>query len=127
MSGLATDEDLIRVVDAWVSLLEAEDYEAAFNVADPDPPQRWTPELLRRVIKSYGESDPAQRATVLGVPSDVSQRKEVDRWPVNARGTVGEVWYDLNIDGVASDLTATFDVLALPDGLGLRLHDVHVM
>ena len=127
VSRTATDHDLLLVIDDWVRLLEAEDYQAAFDFADPDPGQRWTADLVRLVIKSYGEADELQRATVEGVPTDVAQRKEVDRWPANARGTVGEVWYDLNIDGLASDLTATFDILELPEGLGLRLRDVHVM
>jgi hypothetical protein len=55
------------------------------------------------------------------------EREEVDRWKPNPRGEVGEIWYDLNIDGVASDLTATFRIVRVPGGLELRLNDVHVM
>jgi hypothetical protein len=40
---------------------------------------------------------------------------------------VGEIWYDLNIDGVVSDLTATFRVVRVPGGLVMRLNDLHVM
>lgn len=45
----------------------------------------------------------------------------------NRYGEVGEIWYDLNIDGVASDLTATFRVVHVPEGLIVRLNDIHVM
>jgi hypothetical protein len=65
--------------------------------------------------------------TVRGVPSDVQQRKEVDRWEPNENDEVGEIWYDLNIDGVASDLTATFVMVDVDEGLSLRLRDIHVM
>jgi hypothetical protein len=33
----------------------------------------------------------------------------------------------LNIDGLASDLTATFWIVDTPGGLILRLNDIHVM
>ena len=124
----ATDAELLAFVDQWEALLEREDYAAAYAFTAHDPYQAWTPELIREVIKSYGEAFQSQRATVAGVPSDVHQRKEVDRWePPNGAGEVGEIWYDLNIDGVASDLTATFRLVRMPGGLLVRLNDIHVM
>jgi hypothetical protein len=50
-----------------------------------------------------------------------------DGWAANAYGEVGEIWYDLNIDGVASDLTSTFRVVRVQGGLVVRLNDIHVM
>src|SRR5437764_864117 len=105
-----TDEELIAFVDRWAALLEQEDYEAAFAFTDHIPEMRWTPALVREVIKGYGDADPIQRVTVAGVPTDIAQRKQVDRWPTNPQGFFGGIWYDLNIDGVVSDLTATFDL-----------------
>jgi hypothetical protein len=122
-----TDAELIAFVDGWAAHLEREDYAAAFGFTDHDPAQDWTPELLRDVIKAYGDARKAQRVTVAGVASDVTQHKEVARWKPNPRGEVGEIWYDLNIDGVASDLTATFRLVRVPAGLVVRLNDVHVM
>jgi len=40
---------------------------------------------------------------------------------------IGDIWYDLNIDGYASDLTATFFIQKRTDGLVLVLNDIHVM
>jgi hypothetical protein len=123
-----TDAELIAFVDRWAALLEREDYPAAHAFTAHDEYHGWTPDLMRRVIKGYGEARPDQRVTVAGVPSDVRQRKEVDRWePPSPGGEVGEVWYDLNLDGVVSDLTATFRLVRVPGGLLVRLNDIHVM
>ena len=123
-----TDAELIALIDEWVALLEREDYAAAIALTEQDPDQQnWTADGLREVIKSYGAATKRQRVTLTGVPSDVEQRKEVDRWKANARGEIGEIWYDLNIDGVVSDLTAIFRIVRVRGGVVVRLDDVHVM
>ena len=127
LPNTSTDHDLIAFVDRWAILLEKESYVEAYQLTDHDPSMRWTPELIREVIKSYGDASPTQRVTLAGKPTDISQRKEVTRWPQNRLKGIGEVWYDLNIDGFASDLTATFWIVLTPAGLILRLNDIHVM
>jgi hypothetical protein len=122
-----TDQDLIALVDRWASLLEKEDYSGAYQLTEHDLAMGWTPELIRKVIKSYGEALPTQRVTLAGKPTDITQRKEVTRWPENRLKGVGDVWYDLNIDGFASDLTATSWIVSTPEGFVLRLNDIHVM
>ena len=123
----ASDNEMLGFIDGWAALLEREDYAAAFAYTDQDPAMGWTPELIREVIKEYGERRPDQKVTVAGVPSDVTQRKEVDRARKDRTGRVGEIWYDLNIDGVASDLTATFTVILELGQLRILLNDIHVM
>src|SRR4249920_2827987 len=115
----ATDEDLIAWIDRWASLLEQEAYSEAYLLIDHDPAMRWTPELVRTAIKSYGDAPVTQRVTLAGKRTDITQRKEVTRWPKPRLKGIGEVWYDLNIDGFASDLTATFWIVSTPDGLAL--------
>jgi hypothetical protein len=127
LPATVTDPELIAFVDRWATLLEQEDYEAAFAFTDHIPEMGWTPSLVREVIKSYGDCNPNQRVTVRGVPTDIRQRKKVDRWPTNAHGCFAEIWYDLNIDGKASDLTATFDLKWAEDGVTVHLNDIHVM
>jgi hypothetical protein len=122
-----TDADLIAFIDRWADLLEREDYDAAFAFTAHIPEMRWTPALVREVIKCYGEARPHQRVTVEGVPTDISQRKRVDRWATNAHACFGEIWYDLNIDGMASDLTATFALKWADRGVTVHLNDIHVM
>lgn len=121
----ATDAEMIRYIDDWVSKLEAEDYNAAIAMVEYE--SDWTGDLLRRVIKSYGDALPSQRATLAAKRTDVSQRKKVDRWDAAPDGALGDVWYDLGIDGFTSDLTATFRILPRPGGIVFRLNDVHVM
>jgi len=123
----ASDEDLIKFADEWARPLEAEDYAAAFGFTAQEPSMQWTPELIRQVIKSYGECSAGQKVTLNGEPTDIHQRKEVTRWQDDGHGSIGEIWYDLNIDGYASDLTATFYIEEGPDGLTVRLNDIHVM
>lgn len=123
----ASDEDLINFADEWAKLMEAEDYVAAFEFTSHEPSMHWTPVQIQQVIKSYDECSASQKVTLNGKPTDVSQRKEVMRWEENRHGSIGQIWYDLNIDGYVSDLTATFDVQVGPDGLTVRLNDIHVM
>lgn len=127
LPATVSDSDLIAFIDRWAALLEREDYEAAFAFTDHIPEMRWTPALIRSGIKSYGEARPGQKVTVDGIATDISQRKEVDRWPTNAHGRFGEIWYDLNIDGQASDLTATFALEWADGGVAVKLSDIHVM
>lgn len=123
----ASDDEVIAFVDRWSALLEAEDYAAAYAMTGHDSAMKWTPELVREAIKAYGEAVPTQKVTLHGQPTDITQRKNVTRWETNHTGTVGEIWYDLNIDGFVSDLTATFYLVPRDDGLELELNDIHVM
>jgi hypothetical protein len=113
-----SNAELITFIDGWAALLEVGDYQAAYQYTAHDPEMQWTPELMREIIESYGDAEPGQRVTVVGMPADVQQRKEVDRWPINRSGGVGEIWYDLNINGQVSDLTAIFSLEPVMHYLG---------
>ncbi len=123
----SSDEQLLEVVHHWVRLLESEKYDEAFAFTDHVENSGWTPDFIKQFIEGYGDAEPGQKVTFDGRPTDISQRIEVTRWNENAFGEIGEVWYDLNINGLASDITATFRICAVPGGLVLRLNDVHVM
>jgi hypothetical protein len=123
----ASDAAILAAVDRWAALLEAEQYDAAFDATEHDPAMGWTPDLMRQVITQYGDAEPGQKVTVVGKPTDITQRKKVHRFAKNKYGFVGDVWYDLNINGFASDLTATFGLRADTGGLALVLDDIHVM
>jgi hypothetical protein len=123
----ASDAAILALVDRWAALLEAGDYRAAFDATEHDAAMGWTPDLIRAVITQYGDAEPGQKVTVVGRPTDITQRKVVRRFAPNKRGFVGHVWYDLNINGLASDLTATFVLRADIRGLILVLDDIHVM
>ena len=61
----------------------------------------------------------------------MTPRHEVDRWesPRRREGgeeALGEVWFDLPLDGEWSDLTATFEVRRGEAGMWLVLREIHV-
>ncbi len=121
-----SDSQLIAFIDQWASLMEREDYEAAFNFTAHIETMGWTPVLIEEVVKAYGDAEPTQKVTLIGAPTDIVQRKKVSRWPTNKYGFFGEIWYDLNIDGKASDLTATFGLKWADSGITVHLDDIHV-
>lgn len=123
----ATDDELVQFVDGWARLMEAEDYDAAFAYTAHSPYMHWSAKLLREVVKAYDQARPMQRVTFDGLATDIIQRKDVNRYPDPRPGGIGYIWYDLNIDGVVSDLTATFDIQVDSGGLVVVLDDIHVM
>lgn len=127
LSSKASDADLIAFADRWAQYMEDEDYEAAFLHAEHIPQMGWTPTLIKDVVKAYGDAAPDQKVTLAGQPTDITQRKEVSRHQPNRFDFIGEIWYDLNINGFVSDLTATFHLKTTPEGILVYLNDIHVM
>jgi len=123
----ATNKELLDVVHQWVRLLELEEYEKAYSFIDPVKDSGWTPDLIKQFIEGYGDAEIGQRVTFEGKQTDISQRVEVTRWEENQRSEVGEICYDLNINGFVSDITATFSICTSSEGFILKLSDIHVM
>lgn len=135
----SSDADLIAFADRWASLMESEDYTAAFALTEQftllNADMNWTPEKLGEVVKACGRADANQKVTLEGKPETVTldgkptvipQRKEVHRFKPSKRGAIGEICYDLNIDGLFSDLTVRFWIMKRPDGLAIELNDIAV-
>ena len=130
--GLSLDE-VARRMDDLVTKQALSKYE--IGAAQPRPRTlarlaealRVSPELLREVVKRYDELLPTQRVTADGVATDISQKKDVNRYPSPRPGGIGYIWYDLNVDGVVSDLTATFDIQVGSGGLVVVLNEISVM
>jgi hypothetical protein len=55
-------------------LLEGEDYVAAFALTEHISEMNWSPDLIRYVIKAYGNSHPDQKVTLAGQATDVTQK-----------------------------------------------------
>ena len=134
----ATNDDISAFIDEWVTLLEAEDYDRAFAFTAHSAGSTLTPTSFRDHIKqqaafhaqsfdeTYGTLDPQCRVTLHGVPTHMTQVKDVDRWPKNTRGQVGEVWYNLNFDGFVTEYTALFEIVDDGSGLTIALLDIGV-
>ena len=76
---------------------------------------------------SYGDAFDGPGFPLDGTPTDVSQPEGRSMARQDAFGCFGEIWYDLNINGEASDLTATFELKWADDGITVHLNDIHVM
>jgi hypothetical protein len=134
----ATDDAILSVVRKWVAALAAGDFETAYAMTAHDPYYRWTPERIREVIAGYGLPEPAPDGIVHRVTpmetaeqDDVRPVHEVVRWKgprrtEGGRDAIGEVRFDLPLDGAWSDLTATFEIQRGADDIVLVLNEIHV-
>jgi len=132
----ATDADIFAVVQRWVDLLADGDFGQAQSLLMRDGAEReWTPQVVADLIESY-ELPPAvrsvgkSRVTPIGEASvfDIQPRPSVSRWVADGRpGVVGDVHFDLPINGVWSDLTAIFLLRQVAGGIALELFDIHVL
>jgi hypothetical protein len=140
LAANASDEAIIDLIDQWVELLEQEKFEEALIFLETEP--FWTADLIKEIISEYG-SAVNDRVTLYnnGTRLDgdgrihvAEQRKEVEwydeerakdvSWSDKSRG---DVWYDLNVNGMVSDLTATFDLERRDGRIHVILQDIHVM
>ncbi|RZK29406.1 MAG: hypothetical protein EOO63_09140 [Hymenobacter sp.] len=125
----ASNTEIMETVDQWVVLLSQRKFAEALIAIPAD--SFWSAELLAEVIDKYDDGE-KNEVTVTndgtsidgaGNVSPFTQRKEVD-WFDDGQGAV---WYDLNINGHVSDLTATFGLEKNKGQLLIRLHDIHIM
>ncbi len=128
----ATDKEVLDYIDDWASLLEREDYEAAFNHTKQKKSLGWSPELIKSVIKSYADCEPLQKVTLFNNGLSIDGQGKIEKgiqckevtW-LDEKG--GYIWYDLNIDNYVSDLTATFDFDKTDDEISVYLNEIYVM
>lgn len=128
----ATDGEILARIGEWEALLARREYERA--LASCDAADGWSADLLRHLIEDGWDDPGPHHVTVEGHPRALPAGgacvrvalRDVRRFGGNAGGEVAEVWYDLHVNGVASDLTATFRLVRVPGGLRLRFIDVNV-
>jgi hypothetical protein len=137
----ATQIDLENAINAWLDLLSEEKYLDAYTFTLHDPYYQWTPKLLEEVINGYGlpyENDGSAKCKVtkwtLAVKDNTrNYYKEFNFFdkPIPNHRTdfveIGDIYYDLPIDGEWSDLTATFKILQSKTFTTLELNEIHVM
>ena len=133
--------DLENAIRSWLDLLAQEKYSEAYEFTLHDPYYQWTPKLLEQVINGYGlpyENDDSSKHKVTkwstaNSDHSINYNKEItifDAPRVTSTSSfmqVGEVYYDLPLDGIWSDLTATFKILQSEDFTTLELNEIHVM
>lgn len=135
----ATPTEILKTVEAWVKLLEQEDYQNAYAYTEHDEYYQWTPDLIKEVIYGYGlpELHPSgeifkitdinQASTEHRKPShEVNYYEEPLPYEEKEAEIIGQVWYDLPLNGEWSDLTATFQIVRREAHLTLELAEIHV-
>ncbi|MCR5887177.1 hypothetical protein LRS06_05165 [Hymenobacter sp. J193] len=133
-----SDEGLLEAVRTWVKLLEEERYKDAFNFTHQDPYHAWTPELMRDIIYGYGIVEMETEGERFKVTS-IEEAKERNGRPyadvdfhmprkhsIENTLIVAEIWFSLPLNGEWSDLTASFNVLYMPECVSLELQEIHV-
>lgn len=136
----ATDKEILEVARKWAAVLARQDYDAAFAMTAHDPYFRWTPDLIKAVIQGYGLPEPRWDGKIFRVTPIESAvggpppppRHEVKYYeqphPISETDqmAVGEVWFDLPLNGEWSDLTVTFKICRSEDRTVLVLNEIHV-
>ena len=134
----AKDEDVFRLVHAWVELLAQEKYVEAFDMLHPQ--QGWTAEIMRALIVNYGSLEPMEdgrtfRVTSLGENPSLEKR---DEWPYQdvwwldkdngeQGGSGNWVHFTLPLDGEWGELTAVFELVEVNQRLALEVCMIKVL
>ncbi len=138
LSANATDEEILDVARKWTAALARQDYDEAFAMTAHDPYYQWAPDLIKAVIQGYGLPEPRSDGKIFRVTPIESAAggpppcHEVEYFeqprPISDTDllAVGEVWFDLPLNGEWSDLTATFKICRSDDCTVLVLNDIHV-
>ena len=134
----ASNDEVLNIIRDWVERLVADDMEAAYAMLHHYTDEPWTSDFLRIWVSNYGSKTPFadgrtyhitswKNATVSADgPNDHYQ--DVERWKQSTiNGSVGEVHYDLPLNGEWSDLTAIFPLVIRDGYLALQLDDIHVL
>ena len=123
------DTQILDLIDAWIADLARGDYACAHARTAHDAYYGWTPALLRAVIEGYGSPEPyadgtVYRVTPAALASGTPQERCVERQDGGA--ALAEARHSLPLNGVWSDLTATFRVESTALGSRLVLQEIHV-
>ena len=127
----ADDESILGYIDHWCDLLAKQRYAAALAaVHGGAEPNHWNPELLEKVINGYGLPEPHPCGEVFVVTERTTAKgkqhhREIQREDFGDPH-IGDLWYDLPLNGEWSDLTAAFDLKRDGSQLGIVLDQVHV-
>ena len=132
-----TDAAVLDLIERGVRLLVEQRFDDAMAMLVPSG--TWTPDLLGTVIGNYGSVEPREGGRTFSVTAPTAKTRGGSHFEVTwferpvknrldyAPHLLGHARYDLPLDGEWSDVTATFEILDLPEGAVLALDDVHVM
>lgn len=132
----ASDQEILDAVREWVGLLIEERYTDAYEfLYHEESLHGWTPALIATLIQNYGSPEPPEsneevfKVTSLedakvDPPRYMPLRQDVHRYEDDPEGYI---WFDLPLNGYASDLTATLEFRVRNNHFVFELTDIHVM
>ncbi len=131
----ASDQEILDAVREWVGLLIEERYTDAYEfLYHKEGSSYWTAEMIATAIHYYGSLEPLEGGEICKVtpseeavvdpPTSMPLRQDVQRYEEDLEGYV---WFDLALNGYASDLTATLDFRVVQNHFVFELNDIHVM
>ncbi|MBC7881931.1 MAG: hypothetical protein H7Y37_11430 [Anaerolineae bacterium] len=132
----ANDLEILAIVYAWAEALSQEDYALVYEMTYHPADDHIDKNLIRQLIENYGSIEPMGDGSKFKVTAldsavgDLKPRHEVTRYDQSDEPNsliIGDIWFDLPLNGAWSDLTALFDIVLLEGTLVLQLHDIHVM
>lgn len=144
----AKDAEIRDVLAAWTELMAQERYKEALELIPYDTlhyyeDNEWTPELLASVVYGYGVAGHTREEILkdFGCLYKVTSLKDMadkdrilDSIDINydckwLKGSdIAEIWYDVPLNGVQSDLTGRFLLRKTDDRhMTLIFEDLHVM
>ncbi len=144
----AKDAEIRDVLAAWTELMAQERYKEALELIPYDTlhyyeDNEWTPELLASVVYGYGVAGHTREEILkdFGCLYKVTSLKDMadkdrilDSIDINydckwLKGNdIAEIWYDVPLNGVQSDLTGRFLLRKTDDRhMTLIFEDLHVM
>ena len=128
-----------RAIHCWLDLLANEDYTEAFNFILHDADYEWTPTLIEDYIKGYElpyeEGEAIYKVTNWKIAfadnkkhnKDLALYDHVKNHKISDFKIIGDVHYDLPLNGEWSDLTAVFNILQADKYIILELTSIHVL
>ncbi|UOE50530.1 hypothetical protein MTO98_05510 [Mucilaginibacter sp. SMC90] len=138
----STDKiEIEKAVLYWIELLAEGKYDEAYLLTLHDPYYQWSPADIKSVINGYGLPDEMlkekYRVTAPDtaiINSNIHPYKGIElyddsakrRHSLHSMTIIGDVCYDLPINGEWSDLSVTFKILQKDNFIMLELNEIHV-
>lgn len=148
LSVNASDAEIKAVLAEWTELMAQEQYAAALELIPYDTMHLyednvWTPSLLESVVYGYGLAGRTKEDVladfgclykITSLKDMADSEKILDSIEIHydfkwfKGNDIAEIWYDVPLNGVQSDLTGRF-ILRKTDGQHMMLvfEDLHVM
>lgn len=122
----ATDTIIIEAIKEFIGLLAEEQYGGACDFLFHPPTYDWfsSPEQIKSALYEYLHD--RHRITPIEEATGIC-REECEYGTCREDGNVeGTAWFALPVDGIWSDLMATFQVQIIEKALVLSLESIHV-